>query len=870
MPISTPARRESPLEPAETSARFCLLGQRMEALYRRASGARKKPNQEPVTRDAYGFVVRPFRGCGRPPVADIHGISTGHPARVSRPRPRLTLPPRPLPFAQVKPEHVEAYRRNAPMYVDEEAERATRWDAFLAQKDDNGNDDDDARDGARTLDALVRVLDARAARGSGDDALEESDEERELRALVAGGVPMALRGRCWQIFARVKERRRDGVFRELLVAAGETVSAATETNDRRDEGDGDEEDAVERALASLVDATCEAAADDGSRTAAPNHGCADPTFRRVRKQIDKDLPRTFPGHPLLDGIGRDALRRVLCAYALHNPAVGYCQGMNFLAALLLLLMEEEPAFWCLSALVEDILPGYYGNTMLASAVDQAVLRTFVDARFPRVGAALDDAGVPLAAVTGSWFLTLYVNHLPWETALRVWDVLLFERTRRVLFQTALALIDVNAKRIVEAGRCDRLMECAVSVAPAQFDGSELLIAATCGAFADVTWTEIMSSYASHHSELTKAGVDGTVNGRNNLRASVSAAPTSQLATVGGSGEYGTGDGECPRNGRFPPTPMQEGWAGAESDDSDSEDEDTGGAEGAGVADGGGLAVVDDWFAVRSRIARAPQIVGDGAGQCVVVSPTPPPLADAVAASAAPGSPKRRGRASSYASYMKVLGRSFKGLYSSGGGGGVGSGSTSRDPNPDPKPGRPSGTAARGAGVAGIAPRAAVPEARRDVRVVLAYADDGASDAAVLARALDEGARLRAELEAARMQRDAAADAMEALASRLADATALATARERQLEVMSGVLAIHRDECAGKDAELCALRDENASLRELVERLGEPPGSVVRSEVRIPRSPEGKNAVASGVTGMTETEEEKWAARGGFATPEPAR
>ena len=95
---------------------------------------------------------------------------------------------------------------------------------------------------------------------------------------------------------------------------------------------------------------------------------------------------------------------------------------------------EEPAFWCLGALVEDVLPGYYGNTMLASAVDQAVLRTFVDSRFPRVGAALDDAGVPLAAVTGSWFLTLYVNHLPWETALRVWDVLLFERTRRVLFK----------------------------------------------------------------------------------------------------------------------------------------------------------------------------------------------------------------------------------------------------------------------------------------------------------------------------------------------------------------------------------------------------------------------------------------------------
>ena len=68
-----------------------------------------------------------------------------------------------------------------------------------------------------------------------------------------------------------------------------------------------------------------------------------------------------------DGIGRDALKRVLFAYARHNPSVGYCQGMNFLTALLLLLMEEEAAFWCLAAIVEDILPGYFTNTMLAGA-----------------------------------------------------------------------------------------------------------------------------------------------------------------------------------------------------------------------------------------------------------------------------------------------------------------------------------------------------------------------------------------------------------------------------------------------------------------------------------------------------------------------
>lgn len=39
----------------------------------------------------------------------------------------------------------------------------------------------------------------------------------------------------------------------------------------------------------------------------------------------QDLPRTFPGHPALDEDGRNSLRRLLTAYARHNPSVGYCQ-----------------------------------------------------------------------------------------------------------------------------------------------------------------------------------------------------------------------------------------------------------------------------------------------------------------------------------------------------------------------------------------------------------------------------------------------------------------------------------------------------------------------------------------------------------------
>jgi len=46
---------------------------------------------------------------------------------------------------------------------------------------------------------------------------------------------------------------------------------------------------------------------------------------------------------------------------MHLPG----QGLNFLAATFLLFMPEEEAFWCLCALIEDILgPGYFDEHMV--------------------------------------------------------------------------------------------------------------------------------------------------------------------------------------------------------------------------------------------------------------------------------------------------------------------------------------------------------------------------------------------------------------------------------------------------------------------------------------------------------------------------
>ena len=71
----------------------------------------------------------------------------------------------------------------------------------------------------------------------------------------------------------------------------------------------------------------------------------------------------------MDGPGRAALRRILAACARRTPSVGYCQGLNFLAATFLLLLPEDDAFWCLATLVEDLLgPSYFDERMVAPQV----------------------------------------------------------------------------------------------------------------------------------------------------------------------------------------------------------------------------------------------------------------------------------------------------------------------------------------------------------------------------------------------------------------------------------------------------------------------------------------------------------------------
>ncbi|XP_033989487.1 TBC1 domain family member 30 isoform X2 [Trematomus bernacchii] len=181
-------------------------------------------------------------------------------------------------------------------------------------------------------------------------------------------------------------------------------------------------------------------------------------------QIVKDLHRTgCSSYCGQEGEqDRVVLKRVLLAYARWNKSVGYCQGFNVLAALILEVTEghESDALKVMIYLIDKVLPeSYFANNLRALSVDMAVFRDLLRLKLPRLSqhlhqlqkAANKEAGgsyePPLTNVfTMQWFLTMFATCLPAPTVLKIWDSVFFEGSE-VLFRVALAIWERLGERI---------------------------------------------------------------------------------------------------------------------------------------------------------------------------------------------------------------------------------------------------------------------------------------------------------------------------------------------------------------------------------------------------------------------------------------
>ncbi|CAH2074312.1 unnamed protein product, partial [Iphiclides podalirius] len=222
--------------------------------------------------------------------------------------------------------------------------------------------------------------------------------------LVVNGIPESLRGELWSVFSgsSLQKAQNKGLYAKL----------------------------VKRALASR---------------------------NQANDEIERDLHRSLPEHPAFQNdVGISALRRVLCAYALKNPTIGYCQAMNIVASVLLIYCPEEQAFWLLATICETLLPDYYNTRVVGALVDQGVLDDLTKTHLPELHAKLDELGI-MKMISLSWFLTLFISVMSYECAVNVMDCFFYDGAK-VIFQVTLTILDINREKLLKCAEDGQAMQ----------------------------------------------------------------------------------------------------------------------------------------------------------------------------------------------------------------------------------------------------------------------------------------------------------------------------------------------------------------------------------------------------------------------------
>ena len=187
--------------------------------------------------------------------------------------------------------------------------------------------------------------------------------------------------------------------------------------------------------------------------------------------IDKDVPRTFKNCEMLT---ERSLSNVLYAFAATHPDIYYCQSLNFIAAILIVVLGEESAFYALSSIVEDFLPDdYYQMGMHGFRVDLKLFEIILSERVPEVYKHAQELHHEWVFTASGWLLTLFSNSFPTTTVLRIWDSFLLEGPK-IIYRVAIGFIRIYTDKFMEINNLNDFAKCLKHLESIMIDQDQLM------------------------------------------------------------------------------------------------------------------------------------------------------------------------------------------------------------------------------------------------------------------------------------------------------------------------------------------------------------------------------------------------------------
>ena len=168
----------------------------------------------------------------------------------------------------------------------------------------------------------------------------------------------------------------------------------------------------------------------------------------VAYKIEKDLSRTKKGEQRFKidyRTGQNMLFHVLKAYAMFDPEISYCQGMNFIVALLLkYLNDEEDAFYCLIHVMHNKKWRNCFDMETSKLINlleflECVLETAWTDVYDHIMAEI---GISLVPVFSSIIQTIFIYDSPDEIATHIFDVFLLDG-ETIIFTLLLKMIEIK-------------------------------------------------------------------------------------------------------------------------------------------------------------------------------------------------------------------------------------------------------------------------------------------------------------------------------------------------------------------------------------------------------------------------------------------